>query len=149
MRRCRRCVTVINQSQLNRDFIRHLRLYAILHSAVATPHVDVIALLGSRADASHVGGVGRRAALRLGLVVTKDEERIGAGLELGPQHRLIGVRVAPRADPVVRDDADIVERPDGLVGLSVGSRILQEITHEPLRRTPQRHCVDHDQVRNQ
>ena len=45
----------------------------IRERAVATTLVDVVTLLGRRADAATVAAEGRAAALRLALVVLEDE----------------------------------------------------------------------------
>jgi len=99
--------------------------------AVAAALVDVVALLGRRADAATVAAEGGAAALRLALIVLEDEEAIITGLELGAGERLIRRRVAP-AGGIAGLQADSVKSTHDLVGVAGTAAIRQRICGETL-----------------
>jgi len=118
----------------------------IFHGTIAAALINKITLLGRGADAAHIGRIGGGAAAGLGLVITEDEEAVGARLELGAEQRLIGIRIAPCAHGVLCAHAHIIKGADGLILLPCATRILQEIGGESLHRTGTQRGVDHDQI---
>ena len=68
--------------------------------AVAATLVDVVTLLGCRADAATVAAEGGAAALGLALVVLEHEKRIRAGLKRGTIERLIRRIALPLANSI-------------------------------------------------
>ena len=88
--------------------------------------------MGACADTAHIGRIGGGAATGLGLVIAKNKEAVGAGLEFGAQKGFVGLRITPSADIVVRFYTNIIEGTDGLIGLSSSSGILKEIIGESL-----------------
>jgi len=99
--------------------------------AVAAALVDVVALLGRRADAATVAAEGGAAALRLALIVLEDEEAIITGLELGAGEGLVRRRVAP-AGGIAGLQADSVKSTHNLVGVARTAAIRQRICGEAL-----------------
>ena len=100
--------------------------------AVATTLVDVVALLGCRADAATIAAEGGAAALGLALVVLEDEQAVIARLELGAREGLVRRRVAP-AGRVARLQADSVEGTHYLVGVAHAAAVRQRVCGEALR----------------
>lgn len=94
-------------------------------SAVATTLVDIVALLGRRAHAAAIAAEGRRAALRLALVIFEDEEVVGTNLELRARKRLIRGRSAP-----LLAQTETIERTDPRGRCT--RRIRDELVNEPL-----------------
>ena len=90
-------------------------LHTILHGAIAAPCINKGSLLRARAHASHIRRIGGGAAAGLGLVIFKDKEFIMAGLKLGPHQRLVGFRIAPRADGISRADLYVIKGANGLI----------------------------------
>ena len=82
---CHNCRCPLCRIWLYRLHVRTNGLDAIFHRAVTATRVNKIALLGSCADASHVGRIGGRAAAGLGLVIAEDKETVGTRLELRAQ----------------------------------------------------------------
>ena len=78
--------------------------------AVAAALVDVVALLGRRADAATVTAEGGAAALGLALVVLEHEEIVGTNLNFGTQQGLIRCRTAPVGQTVRRLVNNIIIR---------------------------------------
>ena len=99
--------------------------------AVAATLVDVVALLGRRADAATVAAEGGAAALGLALVVLEDEKAVITGLELGAGERLIRRRVAPSRG-IAGLQADSVKSAHDLVGVAGTAAICQRICGETL-----------------
>ena len=99
--------------------------------AVATTLVDVVALLGRRADAATVAAEGGAAALRLALIVLEDEEAIITGLELRAGEGLIRRRGAP-AGGVAGLQADSVKSTHYLIGVARAAAVRQRICGETL-----------------
>ncbi len=77
----------------------------------------------ARADTAHVRRIGGGAATGLGLVIAKDKEAVGAGLELRAHQGLIRIRITPRADIVSCANLDIVKGSNGLVVIPCIPRI--------------------------
>ena len=99
--------------------------------AVAATLVDVVALLGRRADAATVAAEGGAAALGFALVVLEDEKAVITGLELGTGERLIRRRVAPSRG-IAGLQADSVKSAHDLVGVAGTAAICQRICGETL-----------------
>ena len=92
-------------------------LNTILHRAITSTHIDKGALLGARADAAHIRRIGGCAATGLGLVIAEDKEAVGAGLELRAHQRLIGIRIAPRANIISSADLHLIKSTNGLIAV--------------------------------
>ena len=99
--------------------------------AVAATLVDVVALLGRRADAATVTAEGGAAALGLALVVLEDEKAVITGLELGAGEGLIRRRVAPSRG-IAGLQPDSVKSTHDLVGVAGTATIRQRICGETL-----------------
>ena len=104
----------------------------IRERAVATTLVDVVTLLGRRADAATIAAEGGAAALGLALVVLEDEEAVIARLELGAIEGLIRRCVTP-AGGVARLQADAVEGTHNLVGVARPAAVRQRVGRKALR----------------
>jgi len=102
-------------------------LYAIFYRTVSTAHIDEVTLLWRGTDATHVGGIRGRAATGLGLIIAKDEQAVGARLELGAEERLVGSRIAPTADIIICLDTHVVKGANWFKALSRIGRILKKV----------------------
>lgn len=99
--------------------------------AVATTLVDVVTLLGCRADAATVAAEGGTAAFGLALVVLEDEQAVIARLELGAREGLVRRRVAP-AGGVAGLQADAVKSAHHLVRVTRTAAVRQRVRGEAL-----------------
>jgi len=104
-------------------FMQGLFLNTILHCAITPTHINKGTLLGARADAAHIRRIGGCAATGLGLIIAEDKEAVGAGLELGAHQRLIGIRIAPRADIITSADFYFIKGANRLIIIAGTSRI--------------------------
>jgi hypothetical protein len=113
---------------------------------IASAARDVLALLGCRADASTTAAEGRTAALGLALIVLEDEQGVITGLKLRAHELLIGSRVAPCANAILRHHILRVKVANGLVAFSIATRILKHVIREAFAsRTESTGSVVHHQ----
>ena len=118
--------------------------------AIATTTRDQLTLLRGGADASGTTGERRTAALRLALVVLEDEERVGARLKGGAHEFLIRGCVAPGRHSILGHNILGVKVANGLVALSISTRVLQERAGKAFTRGAEGtgSVVDHQDVRS-
>lgn len=116
--------------------------------AIATTTRDQLTLLGRSADATGATAERGTAALRLALVVLEDEKGVGARLKLGAHKLLIGSCVAPRGDSILGHNILGVKVANGLVALSISTRVLQERAGKAFTSRAQRtgSVVDHQNI---